>query len=1004
MADLATLGIRVTSEGVARATSDLKGLESQGGRTEAVLGRLKGAAAALGVTFGAAWLGRKFVTETIEAQKVTAQLEAVLKSTGNTAGQSMSSLQAYAAEMQRMTTFSDDAVGSAQALLLTFTKIQGDTFPAATRAVLDIAQAMGGDLKGAALQVGKALNDPNIGLTALTRSGVSFTQAQQDTIKALFNTGQAAKAQAMILAELQKEFGGSAEAARNTLGGALAGLKNDFADLFEVTRAGTSSLIAFINATDRAVLGVREYATEIKALAVVVGAAGLARAIGVSVLAMKEFVFMSGVSAAFKIAAMEGTGLIGVLKGLRWTTLYDGAAAAAKFAAAWAPVVAIAGLGYYAIQKLTEATDDLIDAEDRDSALRSKLKREYGDFSAASLAAARARKAERDEAERQRQALEKAAAARAAEAAAIRDLHTATADKLTDAQRELAYLRANEAAVIKLMQAEKTLADQRAIVAQKADPLHRLSTGPKPVGLGKLERHGEWSGVLGGGPGTVGADALNFDLQLRVMERFSAMQKAMRRDLTEFERQEIVKQVREEERLRENFLRQWQQTVANGIASMLTDGLKSWRNFFDALGRMAAQSIGDIIATQVAKLSDAMKNAVSAGAFGASTGYNSASPVKGALGGAAAGFAIAGPVGAAVGGISGFIGGLFGASKAAKEAAIRQNELAWEQHRAAEAAKKEAEAKRAAIQFSQALYASDLRAQALRRDGFTAEAEALELWNRQVKDFADAVARGFSPELLSELSRQQEYDRLALSAKQAAEAERELADAQRKQAEAAAAAAERLAQAQERAAEFAQRLADATEDLGVRMLRAQGKAEEAERRAFEVEQARELRAAQSEARKLQLEISRIKDAYGPGQQIGDYYAPGQFQYASLDEYLAAQAEKRLLTDMLSAQNDYIKQLRDVQAAEAIAFANGQGLPGASAAAAGTAGSFNTVVSRATAVHGDRMVDLLTTGVAIWRAIEENTRATARQLGSGVNRILGADLQGAQALAGSAVVV
>jgi phage-related minor tail protein len=207
---------------------------------------------ALGVFAALSAILRKSISETIEAQNAMAQLSAAVKSTGGAAGLSVKQLDDLSVSIQRTSTFSDEAAKSAESVLLTFDKIKGDQFKEATQAVADLATRMGGDLKGAALQVGKALQDPEQGLTALRRAGVSFNDAQTATIKKLFATGQEAEAQRLILAELRKEFGGSAEAARNTLGGALTGLKNIFGDLFEQTEANTSSTIKFINWITRA--------------------------------------------------------------------------------------------------------------------------------------------------------------------------------------------------------------------------------------------------------------------------------------------------------------------------------------------------------------------------------------------------------------------------------------------------------------------------------------------------------------------------------------------------------------------------------------------------------------------------------------------------------------------------------------------------------------------------------------------------------------------------------
>ena len=63
--------------------------------------------------------------------------------------------------------------------MLTFTGVGKDVFPQAIQTVLDMSQALGQDLKSSTVQLGKALNSPIDGITALSRVGVSFTDAQK---------------------------------------------------------------------------------------------------------------------------------------------------------------------------------------------------------------------------------------------------------------------------------------------------------------------------------------------------------------------------------------------------------------------------------------------------------------------------------------------------------------------------------------------------------------------------------------------------------------------------------------------------------------------------------------------------------------------------------------------------------------------------------------------------------------------------------------------------------
>lgn len=191
---------------------------------------MKGAAVAAGL-FGTALAFS--VKAASDAETVNSQLNAVLKSTGGVAGMTAESVNELASSLAKITPFEDEAIVGAENLLLTFTNIGKDVFPDATKTILDMSQALGQDLKSSATQLGKALNDPIQGINALSRVGVNFTDAQQAMIKSMVESGDVIGAQKMILQELQKEFGGSAEAAGKTLAGQITILKNRLGDIAE---------------------------------------------------------------------------------------------------------------------------------------------------------------------------------------------------------------------------------------------------------------------------------------------------------------------------------------------------------------------------------------------------------------------------------------------------------------------------------------------------------------------------------------------------------------------------------------------------------------------------------------------------------------------------------------------------------------------------------------------------------------------------------------------------
>lgn len=216
-----------------RFSGDLSQFKSS---LQSVRTSVTGLKAAIGAAFAgfssAALLGG-VIRATSESEKVLAQLEARLKSTAGVAGLTKDELVDMASGLQSVTTYGDEAIITAESMLLTFTKIGRDVFPQALESTLNLATAMGTDLQSAAVQVGKALNDPVKGVASLSKAGIQFTKDQRETIKVLAETGRTAQAQAIILRELETQFGGAARAARNTLGGAFEALKEAAGDLLE---------------------------------------------------------------------------------------------------------------------------------------------------------------------------------------------------------------------------------------------------------------------------------------------------------------------------------------------------------------------------------------------------------------------------------------------------------------------------------------------------------------------------------------------------------------------------------------------------------------------------------------------------------------------------------------------------------------------------------------------------------------------------------------------------
>lgn len=181
--------------------------------------------ATIGATIGTA------TNEFVEMTRVGAQTAAILKATGEAANVTAAQVDALASKQLRLTGIDDELTKRSENVLLTFRAIRNEVgasnqvFTRAVRDVADISAVFGTDLRGSAVQLGKALQDPVRGVTALRRSGITLSQSQRDLIKNLVETGRILTAQKLILSEVERQVGGTAEAFGRTLPGRLAVLR-----------------------------------------------------------------------------------------------------------------------------------------------------------------------------------------------------------------------------------------------------------------------------------------------------------------------------------------------------------------------------------------------------------------------------------------------------------------------------------------------------------------------------------------------------------------------------------------------------------------------------------------------------------------------------------------------------------------------------------------------------------------------------------------------------------
>jgi phage-related protein len=155
------------------------------------------------------------------AQKASDRLAQVAKSMnifGTETGLVTKRLNDFAETQEFQLGVDADIIKATQAKLLTFKELalsadeQSGAFDRATKAALDLAATGFGTAEGNAVQLGKALNDPIKGITALAKSGVTFTETEKAKIKELTTSGKLLEAQDMILKALETQVGGTAEA------------------------------------------------------------------------------------------------------------------------------------------------------------------------------------------------------------------------------------------------------------------------------------------------------------------------------------------------------------------------------------------------------------------------------------------------------------------------------------------------------------------------------------------------------------------------------------------------------------------------------------------------------------------------------------------------------------------------------------------------------------------------------------------------------------------------
>ena len=273
-------------KGVDRAMADIKKAEGKMGKMKAGLGKaFLPATAALGALGAAAYGAAKAGEELASSQ---AALNQVFNQMGN--ADAVERVGALADELERTLGVDEKLIMQVQTTLGTFKELGktagevGGAFDRTTMAALDLAAAGFGTAESNAVQLGKALNDPIKGISALGEAGVTFTDQEKEKIKVLVESGKQLEAQNLVLEALENQVGGTAAATADS----SAKMSLGFAELKE--NLGVALLPAF-DAMNEKLVAFSAFASKNTKLILILGGVigGLAAAIVAANIAMKAW-------------------------------------------------------------------------------------------------------------------------------------------------------------------------------------------------------------------------------------------------------------------------------------------------------------------------------------------------------------------------------------------------------------------------------------------------------------------------------------------------------------------------------------------------------------------------------------------------------------------------------------------------------------------------------------------------------------------------------------------
>lgn len=205
----------------ASLTSALGGLDASGVAAAAGIGSASVGVVALGAGLVTA------IQSAGEASGILAVTTQTIENMGSSSGVTIEGVQALATQLQQTAGVSDEATLAAAGLIARFGTLNNrvgegnDIFDRTLLVGADVARVLGTDITSAAELLGKAVANPEVGVSRLARRFPQLTEEVQNNIVALQQSGDLLGAQRLLLDTLSGSVEGTAAAYGESLAGQI---------------------------------------------------------------------------------------------------------------------------------------------------------------------------------------------------------------------------------------------------------------------------------------------------------------------------------------------------------------------------------------------------------------------------------------------------------------------------------------------------------------------------------------------------------------------------------------------------------------------------------------------------------------------------------------------------------------------------------------------------------------------------------------------------------------